>query len=148
MEVAAPDLRFYTNRSLSGPPALRVDQHGAFVGDRQVCSWPESVYDAKNNANMVLGYRGRPEVGNAKYDGCPTGFPVISTWGDHGLGGAVLYVDVVSRKGPIAEVRFEGKPYYFDLNAIPGDPRRPDPALGRRPRGFLGWEWMGILEGK
>ena len=138
-----PDLKFYADRKLTGAPGLRLNERGAFVGDRLVCAWPEGKYDVGNEANMVLGYRTRPEIGNAIYDGCPPAFPVVSIWGDHGHGGAALYIEVYSRTGSIIEVRFQGKRYYLDLNTLPGDPRTPDSTLKRPPRGFLGWQWEG-----
>jgi hypothetical protein len=133
----APDLRFYADRTLTGTPGLRVDERGAFVGDRLVCAWPDGKYDVQNEANMVLGYRTRPEVGNAVYDACPDGFPVVSMWGDQGKGGAALYIEVYSRRGTVIEVRFEGKRYYLDLNTLPGDPRSPDATLKRPFSGKL-----------
>jgi hypothetical protein len=81
-----PDLKFHDNRKLTGAPGLRLNERGAFVGDRLVCAWPEGKYDVNNEANMVLGYRTRPEIGTPIYDGCPPGFPVVSIWGDHGHG--------------------------------------------------------------
>ena len=110
---AAPDLKFFANRNLRGLPAIRLNGRGAFVEDQLVCSWPDGQYDPGNAANMVLGYETRPEIGNAKYDPCPPGFPIISMWGDGGLGGADLYIEVASRKGTIVDVRYAGRSYYF-----------------------------------
>jgi hypothetical protein len=139
---AAPDLKLYRSRELAGPPAIRLNERGAFVGDQLVCSWPGGRYDTSDSANMVLGYETPPVAGNVKYVPCPAGFPIISTWGDGGHGTATLLIEVSSRKGAIIEVRFAGKPYYLDLRSLPGDPRQPEPSLGMARRGVLGWEWV------
>jgi hypothetical protein len=146
----APSLAFYARRDLSGPPVIRVNEQGAFVGQTLVCSWPGGKYDPRNSSGMVLGYS-EGSVEAPTYTGCPDGFPVISTWGDHGLGGAALFIEVFSRRGAIVEVRFRDQPLYFDLNMLPGDPRDEAPIssfrsvtadkTGLRPKGFMGWQW-------
>jgi len=150
----APDLRFYERKNLLGAPAIHVNERGAFVGSTLVCSWPEGRYDQQNESNMVLGYATGPEVGSSRYIRCPDGFPVISTWGDRGKGAAALFIEVFSRTGRIVEVRFRDRSFYFDLNALPGDPRDPAEVPGSmfltgppassfdvRMKGFLGWQW-------
>lgn len=150
----APDLRFYARRDLTGPPEIVVNDLGAFVGKTLVCPWPGGRYDVSDRANMVLGYATRLDIDSGKYTPCPDGFPVISTWGDHGKGAAALYIEVFTRNRSLVEVRFRGKPYFVDLNALPGDPRpqlevagssfiaAPSlPLFGVKPKGFVGWEW-------
>jgi len=133
----APDLRFYRRRDLRGLPAIRLNERGAFVGDQLVCAWPGGRYDSRNRVNMVLGYETPPEIGDPKYVPCPAGFPIISTWGDQGHGGAVLLIEVASRKGTLVEVVFQGQSYYLDLKSLPGDPSVPT-----RSGGWVGWYWQ------
>ena len=150
----APNLKFYARKDLSGAPAIELNERGAFVRSTLVCSWPDGRYDQQNEGNMVLGYATGPEVGTPRYTPCPDGFPVISTWGDRGLGAATLLIEVFSRTGTLVEVRFRGQSLYFDLNALPGDPRDvaqvpssifvtgpPASSFGVKMKGFLGWEW-------
>jgi hypothetical protein len=150
----APNLKFYARKDLQGSPAIEVNERGAFVGSTLVCSWPGGQYNPQNEENMVLGYSTNPAVGSPTYTPCPDGFPVISTWGDHGLGGATLMIEVFTRTGTLVEVRFRRQSLYFDLNALPGDPSDiaevPDsmfltgPAassFGVKMKGFPGWNW-------
>jgi hypothetical protein len=135
--ASAPDLKFYPNRDLTGPAAIRLNDRGAFFGNELVCRWPNGQYDENNASNMVLGYESAPEVGSPKFTPCPAGFPVISTRGDRGLGGAGLYIEVSGRKGPIIEVRFRAQSYYMDLRSLPRE--RPDPSGSNRS--VLAWQW-------
>jgi hypothetical protein len=65
---------------------------------------------------------------------------------DPGSGDAMLAIEVFALSGSIVEVRFRDTPYWFDLNALAGDPRDPaefssataNAALSRGD-GFVGW---------
>jgi len=89
---------------------------------------------------MVLGYATREASG---YLGChPDDLPILSTWGDRGLGAAALYVEVIARHGHIVETRWRERRLYLDLNGIPGDPREAVPGVQLERKGFVGWEWL------
>lgn len=123
--------------------AIRLGERGLFVDDGLVCEWPGGRYDPGNAANMVLGYATVSADGSPQdYRGCRPGLPVISTWGDCGIGAATLYIEVLSRVGPIVETQYGGQRYYLDLNDLPGDPRSPDPSFEGRLKGYVGWEWQ------
>jgi hypothetical protein len=104
----APNLKFYARKDLRGTPAIEVNERGAFVAGVLVCSWPGGRYVQENESNMTLGYVPDAMSPSSPVGPCPAGFPVMSNWGDHGLGGAVQYIEVGSRQGSTIEVRFRG----------------------------------------
>lgn len=123
--------------------AIRLDERGLFVDGELVCSWPGGRYDPANAGNMVLGYATVSADGSPhEYTGCRPGLPIVSTWGDCGMGTATLFIEVLSRAGPIVETKYGDQRYYLDLNDLPGDPRVPDSSFEVRLKDFIGWEWQ------
>lgn len=134
------DIRLYGNPGLSGPAVLHLNDEGLSADGKLACSWPGGRWQESREANMVLGYRSVDATG---YQGCtPADLPIISTWGDRGLGSAALYIEVVSRRGHIIETRWAARRLYFDLNSLPGDPRVSVPNAQLERKGFVGWEWL------
>jgi hypothetical protein len=139
----APEIRLYAASDLSGDPPIRLDHRGLWVEGTLACSWPGGQYDPARRANMVLGY-GLRAGDLTDYRGCPPGLPIVSTWGDRGVGTAALFIVVADRQGAIVAVPYGSRRLYLDLNALPGDPREPTNDLRRvvRLKGFVGWEWL------
>lgn len=123
--------------------AIRLDKRGLFVDGKLACRWPGGRYDPGNSTNMVLGYENVSADGSPQdYRGCPSGLPIVSTWGDCGIGTATLYIEVHSPLGPLVETRYATRSFYLDLNDLPGDPRSSDPSFEVRLKGYVGWEWQ------
>lgn len=139
---SAPAFRLTERRDGSGRNTIQVDERGLSINRAIVCSWPNGFYDGGNAVNMVLGYTGVSADGRPEHStGCPPGVPIISKWGDSGLGGATLYIEVLSRTGSVVETQYGDRRFYLDLNRLPGDPRIPDPSFNLKPKGRVGWEW-------
>lgn len=134
------NLQFYGRPDLSGQPVIELTDEGLRIDGRLTCAWPGGRWNETRAANMVLGYA---TVDAEGYHPCvPHGLPLISTWGDKGLGAAAIYIEVASRRGRVVESRWGPRRLYIDLNTLPGDPREPIQDANLRTQGFLGWEWL------
>jgi len=136
------DVRLYSDPNLTGDPVIHLTDDGLFVNGERVCSWPGGRYDRAQEPNMVLGYRDFGSVASQVYDGCRVQTPVLSTWGDNGIGTAAVFLEVAERRGNIVELRFGARKVYLDLNSLPGDPETPLPDVKHEARGFTGWIWV------
>ena len=134
------NLQFYDRPDLSGRPVIELTDQGLRIDGSLKCRWPGGRWNEMRAANMVLGYR-TADAGD--YHPCvPLGLPLISTWGDKGLGAAAIYIEVAARRGRVVESRWGARRLYLDLNTLPGDPREPIQDANLRTKGFLGWEWL------
>lgn len=134
------NLQFHGRPDLSGQPVIALTDEGLRIDGRLTCAWPGGRWNETRASNMVLGYA---TVDAEGYHPCvPQGLPLISTWGDKGLGAAAIYIEVASRRGRVVESRWGVRRLYLDLNTLPGDPREPIRNANLRTRGFLGWEWL------
>ena len=133
------NLKLYDTPAMKGRPTIELNDHGLFANGALACSWPDGKWDPSNTGNMVLGYR----TSASSYTGCnPADLPIVSTWGDNGLGAAAHYIEVVAFTKTIAEAEWRGQRLFFDLDALPGDPNDPKPSFRLARKGFIGWEWM------
>ena len=87
----APDLRM---------GGMVLDARGLSVEGRLRCTWPGGRFDPDDTADMVLGY----DETMSSYTPCDA-WPLLSTWGDGGVGGATLYLAITAVEGATALVR-------------------------------------------
>jgi hypothetical protein len=144
--VLAPDhwdLKLFDRPDMKGRPAIHLRDEGLFVDGRKVCGWPGGRWDKAHEMNMVLGYDSLPHLGEAGFHECGIDLPLLSTWGDDGIGAAVVLIEVFRVRGTVVEARYGNRSVYLDLNTLPGDPIGQVPASLRpsRPDGFPGWDW-------
>jgi hypothetical protein len=141
----APHVALYTSPALGGAPAIELTGDGLFVNGALVCSWPGGHFENERSYLMVLGYVDRDAT---DYRGCPAGLPIKSVWEYADGKDAALFIEIAARNGSLIETRWGGKKYYFDLNALQGDPavrgEAIDPVLTRvvRPKGYTAWAWI------
>jgi len=112
----APNLQFYSNRALSGPVTMALNDRGFIVGDVPVCVWPEIAARrgfGSQDAVTDLASARDPRLP------CPADVP-LRFWAYQGPFGA--FIEISRLYGSVVEVRYGEKLYYFGLRSVPGDP--------------------------
>jgi hypothetical protein len=132
-----PPMMFFSRRDARGTPDVVIDRRGLVEGGVVRCVWwnPESLDSSSGLPLRLATAPARPEAP------CANG---IST-GHFTFGPPVLFVLVRRVQGTVAEIPYNGKTLYLDLNALPGDPRDENPealesvCASREPLAGNGW---------
>ena len=131
-----PNLRFHPDRERQQRPVVVLDATGLFKEGKLECRWPSGAFDATGPAilGMVLEPLPAPRSGDVQPQSC-SGLPIVSTWGDLGIGSAVLYIEFVRHDDALIEARCVGKPCFLAISSLPhGWSEEPSVQVGERKR--------------
>lgn len=108
LDSSAPaDFKAFRDRALSKPGSFVLDEKGLSRYGKPLCHWLGGDFDAKR-ADIIL-------------ENCPADSPLKNGWGDRGVGGAVMCLEVEGRAGDVAWFSFRGERQYLSLaNALSG----------------------------
>ncbi len=118
-----PALEFYKTANMNGEPFMELNREGLYIGEEQVCGWPNGNFFASGEPNRVLGFNGEEMT-----HPCPGDVPVKSGFGDYGKGTAVLCVEITGLRLNSAETTYLDEPLFFSLQRMPENSWRYVPA--------------------
>ena len=108
-------IELFTKPDFQGEAPMFLAKRGLFFNDKVLCTWagtPDeqgyNLFDDQNAVNMVFEY-------------CPVDSPVQATWGDRGVGTAVIYILIKERIADYIITEFRGQNFYLDMRKIPSN---------------------------
>ena len=121
-EPGLPQLKFFETKDFKGLPLVELNDQGLFIGKTRKCRWPKGDFSTADSYNMVLEPISPSEnkFGRIVEKPCTDSGPIRSTWGDGGIGTAVLFVELESLEKDIAKVTYGSKSLYLNLKNLKG----------------------------
>jgi len=109
-------IKFYDSPTFSGKPLMILNENGVFYKGNQLCGWCYICDTPEKQKNIKYLHR---EHFNMLLNNCPSDLPILTSWGDNGLGVACLYIRTDTQSNNVGEVNFKGQRLYYNLNNLP-----------------------------
>lgn len=95
-------VRFHEDPALKGPAAMVLSSSGLVAGGKVLCAWT-----------------GEEQPSYRMLKNCPDDVPVVSGYGDRGIGTPVLYLEFRARKESLFTAKWGARTLYFGARDLP-----------------------------
>lgn len=113
-----PEIKFYTNKSLSSEIALHINNKGVFYEGKLLCSWKDGDFLSGEETLKRASKNNESWMGGDRLVNCPNDLPIFINYSEPHGAIVFLFIKVTQRFNNIVEVSFKGKSYYMSLDSL------------------------------